>query len=362
MNKTNTISQKNNTNSAKTRSLNIELLRILAMFLIVLGHISTHGNLKPILQTFSPNYYIIWGILAFTAVSVNTYILISGYFLSIKDEIPPLKILSLVKSTWFYSVIIFITMLILGQTQISFSVLPHVFMPVLTFSYWFITIYILMYLLAPFYNKLIQNLTKKQFKNLLIIASFICILWPTLFIPYVSKIDGLAWLIWFTYLYFVSAYIHLYYQPSFKPYKFIFGYLILSGILLSSKIILTLILLHFGKDLKGTAFLYSYNSFLVFPASVCLFLAFLNIKIENTVLKKIILFFAPATLAVYLITEQFAMRNFLWKNLFNLQISLNGFELLAYLIGVSILVYIIASFIEHFRIICIKFIKRKNIN
>lgn len=299
MKETNNILKNKLDTTTKTRSLNIELLRILAMFLIVLGHISTHGNLKPILQTFTANYYVIWNVLAFTAVSVNTCILISGYFLSIKDEIPPLKILSLVKSTWFYSVIIFIAMLIFGQTQISFSILPRVFMPILIFSHWFITIYILMYLLAPFYNKLIQNLTKKQFKNILIIASCICILWTTLFIPYVSKIDGLAWLIWFTYLYFVSAYLHLYYKPSYKPYKFIFGYLILSCFILASKIILTLILLHF------------------------------------------------------------AMRNFLWKNLFNLQISLNGFELFFYLICISIFVYITASFIEYFRMICIKFIKKR---
>ncbi len=65
----------------KDRQMNYELLRIIAMLMIVcLHYLSKGGALGDPKQELTTNGYLAWLIEAFCLVAVNVYVLISGYF------------------------------------------------------------------------------------------------------------------------------------------------------------------------------------------------------------------------------------------------------------------------------------------
>ncbi|MDE5952479.1 MAG: acyltransferase family protein, partial [Acetatifactor sp.] len=66
----------------KKRIASIELLRILAMMMVVMLHYLSKGELLTSLtEEFDASSYIAWLLEAFSIVAVNVYMLISGYFL-----------------------------------------------------------------------------------------------------------------------------------------------------------------------------------------------------------------------------------------------------------------------------------------
>ena len=73
---------KQTTSEKKPRQLNYEILRILAMLMIVSLHYFSKGGLlsSPISNPISATGYTVWLLEAFCLVAVNVYVLISGYF------------------------------------------------------------------------------------------------------------------------------------------------------------------------------------------------------------------------------------------------------------------------------------------
>lgn len=70
----------------KRRAANFELLRIISMMMVVCLHYLSKGNLLP--QYIKLNHgsdYLYWLIEALCIVSVNVFVLISGYFLIEKE-------------------------------------------------------------------------------------------------------------------------------------------------------------------------------------------------------------------------------------------------------------------------------------
>ena len=65
----------------KNRNVSLDILRILCMFLIVLGHAMIHGQVLDAVAANSPNYFLLHVLRAFLSVHVNCFVLISGYFL-----------------------------------------------------------------------------------------------------------------------------------------------------------------------------------------------------------------------------------------------------------------------------------------
>lgn len=66
----------------EVRNSNHELMRIISMFLIVLGHILLFGGL---LDTTNPSVSIIYNFLEFILIMhVNSFVLVSGYYQSEK--------------------------------------------------------------------------------------------------------------------------------------------------------------------------------------------------------------------------------------------------------------------------------------
>lgn len=124
----------------KKRLTNFEVLRTLSMLLIVVWHSLVHGlhiaggsnQLRPIVEwessIFVFNYLATNYLMCITAVAVNCYILITGYF-SIQSGFKWNKILNIWLQTSFYSFTIAGIMKLFGAVDwglggLLFSVFP----------------------------------------------------------------------------------------------------------------------------------------------------------------------------------------------------------------------------------------------
>lgn len=149
------------------RQSNIELLRILAMFLVLVVHSAFWGTGAPDLKDFTtqpiPSFTktIIESI---SIVCVNVFILISGWF-GIK---PSLKGFSnFIFQCAFFLFGIYIVFLVSGQTTPTFEGIKGCFC--LTRANWFIRAYAALYILSPVLNAFIKYSSQRQYKYTLIV-------------------------------------------------------------------------------------------------------------------------------------------------------------------------------------------------
>ena len=143
----------------KERDINIELLRVIAMFMIVAIHAIGHSGLYLSHDLSVYNKVLIRFLDSLVTVGSSLFILISGYYM-IGKKLNLKKILNLWGKTILYSVAIYIIFLLLDKKVYTFETI----FPVLTEKYWFITAYITLYFLAPIINIGLNKLTKNQFK------------------------------------------------------------------------------------------------------------------------------------------------------------------------------------------------------
>lgn len=155
----------------KTRTSNFEILRILAIFLILLMHVYSH---VPKAEMSTCNLFLGQLINTIGNIGVTCFVLISGYF-GLKFKIH--RFIQLILLTTFYALIIYIT-------NNGFTLHPDILNALLVISLyknWFIACYLILMLLAPFINDYLENAEKEKIKKLLAIQFIVFSILPTLF-------------------------------------------------------------------------------------------------------------------------------------------------------------------------------------
>lgn len=297
----------------KSRNSNIELLRIISMFLIVLHHFSIHGifNSNIVVNNLTVNKVIAELLVMGGKVGVDLFILITGYFL-IESNLRISKLFYLEAQVLTYSVGILIALGMLRNIHYSFLIVIKSIFPVITNSYWFITSYVIIYVMSPVINKTIKSLNKKANIEILAILVFLSFFMPTFF----SLKVGVSNIGIFLTLYYIGALIRINFQQinaKQTGIKLFLSSLILSiagfatlnivGVLFDVKLFLNKIM-HFFSD----------SSIFILGIAIGMFLIFLNKKEFSN---KYINFIASLSFGVYLIHDNFLMRPILWNNIFH---------------------------------------------
>lgn len=194
------------------RNSNIELLRIIAMLMIVAHHYVT-DSLPLYYLLDGPNKWLSELLYSYGKTGVNIFVLITGYYMvnmsfSIKR---PLKIIGQV---WFYSVMTLLVCLMIPSVseQIDGYQIFKSFFPISLNQYWFATQYILLLAVAPFLNRFAHSVSKDQLTACVIVLVVFNSVVPcvhaawtgTLYFAFYS-ISG-----WFAMLYLMAARIRLY--------------------------------------------------------------------------------------------------------------------------------------------------------
>ncbi len=349
------------------RNSNHELMRIISMFFIVLGHVILKGK---VLATTNPNIKTLYLLIVLTLiVHVNSYLLLTGFYQS-KSTFKQKKVWSILNASWFYRTIIVIIFLALNLINVpKVQILKDI--SYLSRDYWYITCYILLYCLSPFLNILINALNHKDFKRLLIVSTLIFSFLPTITNGEVFKNDGYT-LYNCIYLYFIGAYLREYPLDKsyfFKRYSKTIYHGILIGVFLLC-LLLNFLFYNYSSQISNynTFFEYiakiindaslSYSNPIIVIQSVAFFLFFTSLNFKS----KIINWYSKLMLGVYMIHEQHYLREELYKWLGVTEGPRDTYLFILYVIGVALFILIVGSLIEWLRQKLFLFIYKRKIS
>lgn len=146
----------------KQRNSSIELMRLMLMMFLILHHFIR------ILPQESTSPLITCSDILFHSAA-SCFIIISGYY-GIKFKVK--KLIEIFLYIIFYSVLLCLFAKYQYNTTTWKDVIKS-FLPVTNGYYWFISIYIQLYIFAPFLNTLLKNLSNKQFSLFIAALTFL---------------------------------------------------------------------------------------------------------------------------------------------------------------------------------------------
>ncbi len=333
----------------KERNSNIELLRIVAMMMIVFYHFFIHtwvlNSSTGSLNTIS---HIIVAILV---IHVNLFILIFGYF-GYKSKFKVSKLLSLNNAAWFYKVLFtIIAIVLIGKTFTKIEILKA-FSPIPLNEYWFITTYILLYLISPLLNKFINNSSRKTHLSIIVILLIIFSVLPTITAGEFFDVAHGFSLYHFINIYLIGAYLGKY-KIQIKAKYLILAAIILCVLNITNFYIGYKFIYHYSPTISYIgnvlcdSFLTYSNPIIIFQ-SIAVFLLFTKLKIQSKVINKI----ATCVFGVYLIHDNSLVREF-YSNFFK---HTNSLSVLLVGIAFTIIVFVTCVLFEALRKQVFKFI------
>lgn len=319
------------------RKSNIELLRIVAMFMVVLVHSNFWSLGIPTMEDLSNNTlptYFRYLFESLTIISVNEFILISGYF-TIKFSIKGL--FNFLFICLFYSIIFLIIHSIINRQIYFTDIYKSLF---LTSDYWFIKSYLALYLISPILNSFIEKVTYKSL-TLFIIFFYIYQTYFNLLEDSTGFINN-GYSVWsFIGLYFIGYYLKNYqsYFTQLSKVKLTLYYIIISVVIS--------ILAIMGKLYLGNEMLfYKYNSPLVILSSIFFFILFTKINFQNKIINTI----AVSTFSVYLIHVNLYFREYFFQLIKSIYNETNGILCVLSIISFAIFIYGLSILIDQIRI------------
>lgn len=227
---------------------------------------------------------------------------------------------------------------------------------------WFVTAYIIMYILSPFINKLLLSLSKVDFSILLIILILFFSIFKTLFNnPSIGTGGDDA--IWIIIVYIMGAYLRLNIEV-FKKIKFKW---LISGLLVSLIVsfVSVFILDIYNKNGTVSANPRFYGKFiggtspLQLMSAVLIFIIFIKLK---PFYNRGINYIASTTFAIYLIHANTLIVNWLWNDIVHAQLLSNSSYIFLYAIMVTIIIFVTGFLIESFRTIVFRIVNNRIIN
>lgn len=296
----------------KTRDTNMELLRIVAMFMVVTLHCIGHGDFLNDTSVSLENYILLRLLDSLSQIANALFLMTTGYYM-INKKFNLKRILDLWGKTIFYSFIIWIVCVLLGrETQVLKSLFP-----VTIGNYWFISAYISLYFLIPIINILLNKLTKSQFKYGLIVLIIMFGIIRVVSNPSAIYSGAIMPVI---IIYSIGAYIRKFVEVKHKN-KYIIKYILLTIIFA-----LIYMILQIYQGITTNAIVYyriyliltglrEYNCIILIAMAICVFMKFVTIKIKSNFANQTISFIAPSMFSIYIIHENININDWLWKSL-----------------------------------------------
>lgn len=340
------------------RNYGIDLLRMIAMFMVVILHVLGQGGILNTVSSLSLNYEIAWFLEISAYCAVNCYALISGY-VGINSKFKFTNIIILWLQVVFYTLGITIIFAVLNPGTVGIKEIIKAIFPVMTGQYWYFTAYFCLFFFIPIFNEAINNLTKSKLKYLLIGMILIFSILPTIFRRDIFGTSGGYSGLWLMVLYILGAYIKKYgfmKKCSAKLLAVLYAVCILFT--WGAKYILEYFTLTYLGEMKGGGLLVSYTSPTILLSAIALLILFSKIHFGNNV-KKIISIFSPVAFGVYLIHDQPLFCQYIMANRFIKYASLSGVVLFFAVLFTAFGIYFVCSLIDMIRNKIFKILKIK---
>lgn len=336
----------------KKREANFELLRIIAMCMIIgLHYLDKGGVLGNFTEKSGVQGLLPWIFEAFFFPAVNVYVLITGYFL-VEKEIRLKRLLTLWGQVLFYSLLLGVLAYATGiadKAELNIYKGACYLFPVVTEHYWFVTSYILLYILLPFLNPVLQKMERKQMRNgLLLLLGILCLSKSVL--PLALAVDKRGYdVLWFLCLYITGAYCRRFGLPYLAGKAGgVLLYLGSCGAMVLSACVLKEIFVRTGHLEDIVTYAYSYNHIFCYLAAVGLFCCFFSLKISSERVGKIIGTFGSAAFGVYLLHEHMDFR-YVWEKWLQVEKQAASVWFPVLMLGSIGLVFLMCAVIELLR-------------
>lgn len=326
---------------ATGRNSSIELLRILAMFMILMHHFVVHNGYDVLKLPIGPERIFFQLVMAGGGkVGVVIFFSISAWFFLDKDQ----TIQSNLKRVWlmerellFWSVILMASYLLLDRYDLGMKLMVRSILPLSMGLWWYATAYAIFLALLPFLAKGLRALGREY--HLALAVTSLVIWGLTSFIPGMVRIsDGFFGLIYLFIL--ISAY-KWYLRPlSVKQAWALtlsgFGIVVLYTV---ASTVMGIVGINMGifitGDWKLPVVMIGFGMFLLFD----------HISFRSRIINRI----AQSAFAVYLITDYAASRRLLWGRFFNLKNFCQQPQAILQILGILIIIYVVCTVLDFIR-------------
>jgi surface polysaccharide O-acyltransferase-like enzyme len=334
----------------KPRNSSIELLRILAIIMVIANHFCTHGIIIP--QKAFSNDQATWQVILAFIISYggdlanNLFILITGYYMASVKKQNYKRMLRLLFDMCLYSWIIMLVFYLLHLRAFDKDYFIRGLFPFWRGLNWFVCCYLVLLFFVPYINTMISGLQQKDFLiMILLIALFKCVLPLWDFNTYMGSTKELSQ---FIFMYLTGSYIRLWTDVSQLRQK---ANLLAAVTVLSVLCLLLLTLERSYFSIHGNGFsnvgIKHYGGFFQPLIAVELLLLFLSFREFHS---RFINTIAKSVLGIYLIHDNPLVRDMIWLKLLpNLDYLYRSWFPL-FLIGKVLAVFLICLAIDQIKV------------
>lgn len=334
----------NKGNVVTQRQSNIELLRVISMFWVLLGHYYVLSKFSMV-DTISFNWIGMQILGAWSKVAVDIFVIITGYFL-VNQNFRWKKILKLLSCTYSWGIIVLIFALYLGISVRMDHIYKSLFP--LTPLNWFARSYLLLYISIPLFNKLISRFNQSQLGFFIVGLTTLFYTVPTLISTFISGGGYLTSYFTFGTMYLIGAYIKKY--GNLKMDKIFIYVGIASCLLIVGSIVWNDHYLYEQANIMYLA--HKGNSIVGLLSAIGIFTVFKNLKCKYNSWINIL---ASTTFAVYLIHNNPIISDWIWNTVVCADRYLESSFFLLHMLGVTTLLFGVCFILELIRLRIVKY-------
>ena len=341
----------------KERQSNMELLRIFAMLLIMVGHADfwSIGIPTKVDVSASPiTSYLSFFIEEIALVGVNVFVLISGWF-GIRPNIK--GVCKFLFQCLFFSIGIYVVFVVVGWADFTIEGIAEclILLPNsiggFAGEYWFVASYLGLYILMPILNMFVEKVSKKQLEYFLLSFFFFEFYFDWLSNSAVFIYNGYSTFS-FVGLYMLARYVKMYPNRMTQLSKMTDIYLYIGISFFSAIIMMCAIMLN--KEIIIGRFMV-YTSPTLIAASLFLLLFFSKIKLHS----KVINWIAISSFAVYMVHMHPEVSPYYKNSVYYLHNNFSPFLFGIFTFLLLVTIFFLSIFIDKLRIKIWDFIEKK---
>jgi len=345
--------------STNKRNVNVELFRVFATVMVVILHVMGCGGVLHNVPGSGVNYWTAWFIECFAYGAVNCFALITG-FVMVDKSVKLKNIIRLWMQVFFYSVLLTVLAFIFFPESRTVENAVVSLLPIIGDQWWYTSSYFGLFLLMPFLNAGIERISRQTHKKILL-----AVLVGVGFIGSILRIysidafmlDRGYSVLWLAIVYLFGAYIKKYeVHKRFSALKGLIGFVGMVALTFLSRFGTYYVTDMFFGGPKHENLFITYTSITVLLSSVFLFIMCLNLKIGK-ISEKVICFFAPMSLGVYLIHVHTFVYNYMIYNSFIPFGEKHVALMVLYVLAATVTIYLTCALVDWLRIQLFKLIR-----
>lgn len=274
------------------RASSIELLRIIMVMGVIILHYNnrTFGGAFEYVEEGSINQLFLFLSENVSVYAVNTFVMISGYFLCTTDKRNSAKVAELLIQVIFFNYLSYALGCIQGDVLISARGIMGCVFPI----NYYVILYVTLYLISPYINILLHNLSDARFHKFVVMIFGLFSVY-TILVDYIEKLSGLSMnglstiglygssegytIVNFVLVYIIGAYIRM----SSKKYC-------KKKLLIAIAVLIMMMLFITAAEYKsglGYGTVWNYNNPLIIMCSACVLMLFTQLEIYSRIINEL---------------------------------------------------------------------------